>query len=188
MTWILGGDWPGKGLEAIWRAIAQGLAEGDGGRHLTTYHPRGGQHSSTWFHHADWRDVNMIQSGHRTQGRNYEMIAADYGRKPAIDGEPEHENITDGLKPDRPGASKLTAWDVRRFAYCAVFAGAAGHTHVCNEVYQFWEPGRSKERWGSTIPWRKALDLPGASQMQYLRILIESRPMLACVPEPGLVS
>lgn len=190
VIWILGGDWPGEGLEPIWRAMAEGLSEGDGGRNLITYHPRGGQHSSTWFHRDEWLDLNMIQSGHRFQNKNYEMIAADYARKPAkpvIDGEPGYEHITDGLKPDGPGVPKLTAWDVRRFAYCAVFAGAAGHTYGCSEVYQFWEPGLAKEHWGSTTPWRKALDFPGASQMRHLRKLIESRPMLLRIPDPSLI-
>ncbi len=190
VVWILGGDWPGGGLEPIWQAMAEGLKEGDGDRHLITYHPRGGQHSATWFHNEPWLDFNMTQSGHSIHNRNYEMITADYARRPAkpvIDGEPGYEHITDGLKKDGPGVPKLGDWDVRRFAYCAVFAGAAGHTYGCSEVYQFWEPGMSKERWGSTMPWQEALQLPGAAQMQHLRWLIESRPMLLRVPDQSLI-
>ena len=47
IIWMLGGDRPVEKPEhtAIWRAMAAGLKQGDGGRHLITYHPMGG-HSS----------------------------------------------------------------------------------------------------------------------------------------------
>ena len=190
IIWILGGDWPGEGIEDIWAAMAQGLAEGDGGKHLMSYHPRGGQASSKWFHNAEWLDFNMIQSGHSISNHNYDMIAADYHRKPVkpvIDGEPGYENITNGLKAPAPDVPLLSASDVRRFAYCAVFAGAAGHTYGCNEVYQFWVPGNRVPRWGARIAWREAIKLPGSSQMQYLRNLVESRPMMISTPDQSIV-
>jgi hypothetical protein len=52
--------------------------------------------------------------------------------KPVVDGEPGYENITEGLQAAEPGIPRLTAADVRRFAYCGVFAGAAGHTYGCS--------------------------------------------------------
>jgi hypothetical protein len=36
VIWILGGDWLGDGVEDIWRAMAAGMTEGDGGSHLKT--------------------------------------------------------------------------------------------------------------------------------------------------------
>jgi len=39
-----------------------------------------------------------------------------------------------------------------------------------------------------TPPWKEALQLPGASQMQYLRALVESRPMLARIPDQWLIT
>ncbi|MGC8642511.1 MAG: putative collagen-binding domain-containing protein, partial [Isosphaeraceae bacterium] len=36
-------------------------------------------------------------------------------------------------------------------------------------------------------PWRKALLFPGAEQMRHLRTLIESRPMLARIPDQSLI-
>ena len=137
VIWILGGDWPGEGLEPIFRALARGLAEGDGGTHLMTYHPRGGGASSTWFHKDAWLDLNMIQSGHSRHNRNYEMIAKDYGLKPVkpvVDGEPGYENITEGLKAAGPGVPRLTAADVRRFAYCGVFAGGSVESGARNRT------------------------------------------------------
>ncbi|HCO95592.1 MAG TPA: hypothetical protein DIU00_16865 [Phycisphaerales bacterium] len=186
VIWILGGDWPGAGLEPIFRALARGLAEGDGGKHLMTYHPRGGGASSTWFHDDAWLDFNMVQSGHSFENRNYEMIARDYKRhpvKPVVDGEPGYED-----HPSRfdPKYGWLSARDVRRFAYCAVFAGAAGHTYGCHDIWQFWQPDRKPITYART-PWKKALQLPGAEQMQHLRRLVESRPMLIRVPDQSLI-
>ena len=191
VIWILGGDWPAGGLEKIWQAMAEGLSEGDRGRGLITYHPRGGQTSSTWLHNESWLDMNMIQSGHSVNNRNYDMIAKDYSRKPVkpvLDGEPGYENITDGLKVAGPEVRRLRDSDVRRFAYCGVFAGATGHTYGCNEIFQFWTPGTPKPRYGALIHWKEALNLPGASQMQHLRNLIESRPMLIRIPDQSMVA
>jgi len=42
-------------------------------------------------------------------------------------------------------------------------------------------------RWGTTMSWKEALQLPASGQMQYLRELIESRPMLKHVPDQSLI-
>ena len=49
IIWILGGDWFASGVEDVWRAMAAGLAEGDGGTHLKTYHPKSPRSSAQWF-------------------------------------------------------------------------------------------------------------------------------------------
>jgi hypothetical protein len=67
-----------------------------------------------------------------------------------------------------------------------VFAGACGHTYGCHDIWQFFAPGRAPITAART-PWREALALPGARQMKHLRNLIESRPMLVRVPDPGLI-
>ena len=191
IIWVLGGDWPGDGMEDFWRSMAQGLAKGDGGVHLITYHPRGGQTSSTWFHDEEWLDFNMIQSGHNIENRNYDEIVANYDLvpvKPVLDGEPGYENITTGLREPASDVPKLNAFHTRKYAYCGVFSGAAGHTYGCNEVYQFWVPGLEKPRWGAELPWYEAVNLPGASQMQHLRNLVESRPMLVRIPDQSIIA
>ncbi|MGZ8901480.1 MAG: apiosidase-like domain-containing protein, partial [Limisphaerales bacterium] len=52
IIWILGGDRPVENEEhkQIIRAMAGGLRAGDGGIHLMTFHPPGGNGSSQWFH------------------------------------------------------------------------------------------------------------------------------------------
>ena len=66
IVWILGGDRTIDSMEVlqIWRAMAEGINAGDGGKHLMTYHPRGGTSSSDWLHNEPWLDFNMYQSGH----------------------------------------------------------------------------------------------------------------------------
>jgi len=190
MVWILGGDEPAGGYEAVWREMAAGLAAGDGGGHLMTYHPRGQQASSTWLHDESWLSFNMIQSGHRRAMPNHAMIAADYARrpvKPCMDGEPCYENITEDLAAPEKAPWRIDARDARRAAYWSLFAGAHGHTYGCNEVYQFWTPGRQKPPWGAEIHWREAIELPGASQMRHVRALVESRPFLVRVPDQSMI-
>lgn len=105
MIWILGGD---RTIDSeryleIWRAMAEGLREGDRGEHLVTYHPQGGYSSSQWLHCEPWLDFNMIQSGHAARhAPNYEMIKHDYGLlpvKPCMDGEARYENHPRELQP-----------------------------------------------------------------------------------------
>ncbi|MGD0577627.1 MAG: DUF4038 domain-containing protein, partial [Bryobacteraceae bacterium] len=79
IIWILGGDRPADGFVPVWREMAAGLREGDGGRHLITYHPSGDSSSSKWLHNEPWLDFNMLQSSHAQRDKaNYLMIAHDY--------------------------------------------------------------------------------------------------------------
>ena len=189
VIWILGGDWLGDGLEDIWRAMAAGMTEGDGGTHLKTYHPTGLKSSSEWFHHDAWLDFNMLQTGHRILNRNYELVASDYALeppKPIVDGESAYEGITNNLADYKPGVPLIEPKDVRRMAYCALFAGAAGYTYGSHGVWNYRSNGRGDSVWGPDVPLREALDRPGGSQMQYVRNLIESRPV-DCVPDQWLL-
>jgi hypothetical protein len=118
------------------------------------------------------------------------LVASDYQLKPAkpvIDAEAGYENITDGLRQAEPGIKRLGAWDVRRYGYLSVFAGAAGFAYGCGEVYEFWTPGMQQTRWMAGLPWQESMQLPGASQMQYVRKLIESRPMLVRIPDQSIL-
>jgi hypothetical protein len=190
--WVLGGDWPGRDTRQLSDAMAAGLIEGAGSDDiLITYHPTGRQSSSFWFHDSDWLDFNIIQSGHFIETTNFRLVADDYAKspvKPTLDSEPAYENITDRLIR-ASDARRIQAEDVRRSAYLAVFAGAAGHTYGCGEVYEFWDATqrRGLPGWAAQLPFEESLNLPGASQMQYVRRLIESRPMLERVPDQSLI-
>jgi len=191
IIWILGGDRPVENdtHRAILKAMALGLRKGDGGSHLITFHPPGGNGSSTWLHDADWLDFNMRQNGHAIDfdGR-YDATRADYARtnpvKPVIDGEPVYEDHPVNFKPKELGHS--VAADVRRTIYWDLFGGACGHTYGHHSVWQMYAPGRQPIN-GPLMPWTEAIDQPGAGQMQHARALIESRPVLTRVPDDSVI-
>ena len=189
VIWILGGDRPCENEThyAVWRSMAEGLRKGDGGKHLITYHPMGGMSSSTFFHNEPWLDFNMAQSGHSARNiPNYEMIEHDYSLKPSkpcLDGEARYEDHPINWKPEN---GWFDDHDARQAAYWSVFAGAFGHAYGCHDVWQFYEEGCEPVSHART-PWRNALSLPGAFQMQYLKNLLESFPMLVRIPDQLII-
>lgn len=187
IVWILGGD---RLVETdrhrqILEAMAKGLAEGDNGFHLMTFHPRGGQSSSSPFHESQWLDFNMLQSGHSPTSTNFVAVENDYARvpiKPCLDGEPSYEYPPDAMPEKRP----VGALQVRRNAYWSMFAGAFGHTYGTHPVWQMYAPGR-KSLWDVTTAWHDSLDLPGAIQLSHLKKLMLSRPFLSRIPDQSMV-
>ncbi len=190
LIWILGGD---RGVDTdeqkeIIRAMARGLRTGDGGAHLMTFHPPGGNGSSTWFHNDDWLDFNMRQNGHIAEftGR-YDTTRRDYDRtpiKPVLDGEPIYEDHPVSFDAKKMGHS--IAADVRRPLYWDLFSGACGHTYGHHSVWQMWSPGKGPIN-QPLLPWFEAINQPGAAQMQYARGLLESRPFLTRIPDQDLL-
>jgi hypothetical protein len=191
IIWILGGDRPieSENHRAIIRAMAQGLRQGDGGRHLITFHPTGGRGSAEDFHAEPWLDFNMRQNGHRAEftGR-YELTLVDYQRqpiKPVLDGEPLYEDHPLDFKPKELGYS--LAADIRRAMYWDLFSGACGHTYGHHSVWQMYDRHRQPVN-HPLFSWLEALDRPGAGQMRYGRRLIESRPVLTRIPDDTVVA
>ena len=192
IIWIMGGDrspiFRGRDYSPVWRAMARGVREGCGGQGLMTWHPQGGGHSSSlWFHADDWLDFNMMQTGPRRNFPNHARIEMDYRLepvKPTLDGEPGYERALHRQNPANP---RLTAHDVRKYAYWALFAGACGHTYGCLEVWQMASNSYPPAN-GAEMSWVEALDIPGAGQMQYVRQLIESRPFLTRIPDQSLLA
>ncbi|MBI3414832.1 MAG: glycoside hydrolase family 140 protein [Verrucomicrobia bacterium] len=191
LIWILGGDRSVDNDEQkeIIRAIAKGLRKGDGGAHLMTFHPPGGNGSSTWFHDDDWLDFNMRQNGHVAEftGR-YDSTRKDYDRtpiKPVIDGEPIYEDHPVSFDAKKLGHS--IAADVRRPLYWDLFSGACGHTYGNHAVWQMFDPNRGKPINNPLMPWSDAINQPGAAQMQHGRALFESRPFLTRIPDDSII-
>jgi hypothetical protein len=196
IIWIIGGDRNPRNESDVyvWRAMAEGVAEGIGGhdKTLMSYHPQptnledGG--SARWFHNDNWLDFNMLQTGHCRENLIPERIAYTYNLtpiKPVINGEPLYEDHPVCFNAKDLGTS--SAYDVRNQAYWSVFAGAFGHTYGCHDIWQMYAPHRNPVN-GPNHPWYVAMDLPGAGQMKYLRQLMESRPMLDRVPDQTLIS
>ncbi|MBM3211345.1 DUF4038 domain-containing protein, partial [Candidatus Poribacteria bacterium] len=156
--------------------------------HLMTFHPQGHRSSAEYFHEDEWLDFNMIQSGHAERNfPNYQMISNDYNRqpiKPCMDGEPCYEDHpVMGKGPREPYHDQ---YSVRKAAYWSLFAGSHGHTYGCHDIWQMWDETRSVIN-GVRTPWKKAIFLPGAKQMQYARNLIESRPFFERIPDQSLI-
>jgi Protein of unknown function (DUF4038)/Putative collagen-binding domain of a collagenase len=190
IIWIVGGDRPieSDAHREIVQAMARGLRAGDEGAHLITFHPPGGNGSSTWFHDAEWLDFNMRQNGHVPEftGR-YDQTREDYDRtpvKPVVDGEPIYEDHPVSFDAKKLGHS--VSGDVRRPLYWNLFTGAFGHTYGHHSVWQMWTPDRTPIN-NPLMPWHEAIEQPGAAQMQHGRALMESRPFLTRVPDPDII-
>ena len=180
LIWILGGDRNAidAGERAIIESMAQGLAAGDGGAHLKTYHPIGPGRSAEIFPAADWLDFHMCQTSHGAHDHdNGLLVEADYALEPpmpTVDGEPRYETIPVGFYfQNQNRYDRFDAYDVRQAAYWAVLAGACGHTYGNNNVWQMWMPDRAPVL-HADIPWYEALDHPGAFQMGLLRRIFEA--------------
>ncbi len=193
IIWILGGDENIRNDKerAIIEGLARGLGVGDGGEHLITFHPRGTGLSSDYFHHAEWLDFNMFQSSHAALDHDNGLFAEnDYKLnppKPTLDGEPRYETIPvsfywEGFNP----MVRFDDYDCRQAAYWSLLAGACGHTYGNNSVFQF-HSGEKEGAINALIPWKNAINHPGAFQMGMVRKLFESRPFQLLEPNDEIV-
>jgi hypothetical protein len=192
VIWINGGDWtvPDATTANIWRALAQGIGDGDQGLHLMTFHPRGNQASRSYWTNESWLDFDMVQSGHTRDSAAYDLITAEYIKSPVmpvIEGEMNYEDIPVGAFQGTLTGPLLDSYDVRKKAYLETFAGAAVVAYGANEVFQFYTPGAAADM-GAKIDWKTALNLPGATEMQYLSDLMQSRTYLTRVPDQTLIT
>ena len=193
IIWILGGD---RNISTAQErktldALAAGLADGDNGAHLFTYHPMGPGRSSENLPAADWLDFHMFQSSHGARDHDNGLFsAADYKLepvKPTLDGEPRYETIPVGFYfNDASWQNRFDDFDTRQAAYWSLLAGACGHTYGNNNVWQMWTRERTPLI-GANIPWQDALQHPGAQQMKYLSRLFRARPFHKLVPDEELV-
>ncbi len=187
IIWVLGGDRNAAGFETVWREMAAGIAEGDGGKHVVTFHPPGGNTSSAWFHNDAWLDFNMLQTGHGRDTDVWNRIQAVYNLspvKPVMDGEPTYEDHPISFNPANGYAIDI---DVRKYAYWDLFAGAHGHTYGCHNIWQMYAPGRTAVSWAHAY-WYDSLDFAGAWDMMHVRNLLLSRPFFSRVPDQSLVA
>ena len=190
IIWVLGGDRNPRNENdvAIWNAIGEGIMEATNNKAIITYHPQPcDSGSATWFHHEAWLAFNMFQNGHCRDLDVYNKIQLAYNlqpTKPVIDGESLYEDHPVCFNVKDLGTS--SAYDVRKYAYLDVFAGAFGNTYGCHDIWQFYSPKHEAVN-GPHVYWQQAMDLPGANQMQYVRKLIESHPMLERIPDQLII-
>jgi hypothetical protein len=169
LVWVNGGDRIPTGFEEVYRALARGLREGDGGSHLITYHPCGWRSSAQFFHREDWLDFNMIETW-TEWSKVYPAVLADLlltPPKPVVLGEGAYE---DG--PEYP-QGPITPLVVRRQAWWTFMAGGF-HTYGQNQLWRM-EPG-----------WTATFGSPGAQQMGILGQIVKSRPWWNTYPDQTL--
>lgn len=190
IIWVLGGDRNPRDENdvAIWNAMGEGIMQATNNKAIITYHPQPcNSGSAIWFHHEAWLAFNMFQNGHCRDINVYDKIQLAYNlqpTKPVIDGESLYEDHPVCFNVIDLGTS--SAYDVRKYAYLDVFAGAFGNTYGCHDIWQFYSPKREGIN-GPHMYWQQALDLPGANEMKYVRRLIESHPMLERIPDQSLI-
>ena len=192
VIWTLGGDIAGNDNPygtALYNELAAGIARGatnrDQSKLTMQYFPTQNQASTNWFNGQDWLDLNIVVSGHSQNSPNYNLITAQYANSPTrpdMDGESVYEDIPFGLQA---GNTRATAWDTRKSAYWAVFAGAHGVTYGHNNVWQF---AADTSRGLASGRWDLSLDSLGAYSMSYLKRLVISRQAGGRVPDQSVVT
>lgn len=190
IIWVLGGDRNPRDAKdiAIWRAMGFAIKKATSNKAFITYHCQPNQlGSAEWFKDETWFDFNMFQNGHCRDADNYRKVLDAYNAlptKPVIDGEPLYEDHPICFNAADLGTSN--AFDVRKYAYTDLFAGAFGHTYGCHGVWQMYSPKNAPVN-GPHFFWKESLDLPGAKQMQYVKRLMASRPLLDRVPDQSII-
>ncbi len=169
IIWINGGDRIATGFEEVYRELARGLREGDGGAHLITYHPCGWRSSSQYFHLDDWLDFNMIETW-TEWSKIYPAITADALRtppKPVVLGEGAYEN-----GPEYP-QGPITPLIVRRQAWWSFMAGGF-HTYGQNQMW------RMEKGWDTTF------NTPGADQVAKMKEILAPLDWWELTPNQGV--
>ena len=200
IIWSVGFDPSVEQINAqqdLYRALAQGIAQGVSGRKgdygpvFMTFHPSGLNASSRWFHNDAFLDFNLIQTGHGRDTDSWRLITADYEKKPPkpiLDAEATYEAHPLANVRDAQNQKVLSDdSDIRKYAYWNLFAGACGHTYGHHSVWQMHSPARGGG-YGAVASWSEALNAPGAGQMRHVRTLMESRPFLERVPDQTLLA
>jgi hypothetical protein len=169
VVWINGGDRVGTGFEEVYRELARGLREGDGGAHLITYHPCGWRSSSQYFHQENWLDFNMIETW-TEWSKIYPAIISDGLRtpiKPVVLGEGAYEN-----GPEYP-QGPITPLIVRRQAWWTVLAGGF-HTYGQDQMWRMHQG------------WDKTFGTPGAGHVARMKEIMTSLNWWEMVPDQGV--
>lgn len=170
LIWVNGFDLKSSEYPEITEALAAGLREGDGGAHLITFHPGGGN-SSSYFHTESWLSYNTIQTW-SDYWRIHPLVLADYCRlpvKPVVLAEGAYEAGPE--YPSRP----ITPLIVRKQAWWAFLAGGF-HTYGHNDM------------WRKNPTWRESLDSPGARQMGILKQVLSPRTWWKLVPDQSVIA
>ena len=169
VVWVNGGDRIPTHYEDVYRELARGLREGDGGAHLITYHPCGWRSSSQFFRDDEWLDFHMIETW-TEWWKVHPTVMSDClctPTKPVVLGEGAYE---DG--PEYP-LGPITPLVARKQAWWSWLAGGFC-TYGQNQMWRM-EPG-----------WISTLDTPGANQMSVFKEIVTGREWWKWIPDQSV--
>lgn len=183
IIWILGGDRAPENDQhfEIIRSLARGIQKEDN-NHLITYHPSASNMASDFFD-EDWLDIDMFQSGHSSLTKEFQYPKRSRNKKfkrPVINGESRYEDIFDRFW-EKEDFGRMDDTDIRVSAYWSLLAGADGYTYGSNDIWQMYSKGEGSVL-DARLGWKKAMDLPGAYQMQYMKQFFTSLEWQALEP------
>jgi hypothetical protein len=190
IIWILGGDRipRNEADKNIWRAMGNAIKNETDNKAIISFHPQPNTFGSAeYFQNDTWIDFHMFQTGHCRDANVYDKIQSVYNRqptKPVMDAEPIYEDHPVCFNAKELGTSN--SLDVRRSAYLNLFSGAFGHTYGCHDIWQLYSAKKEGVN-GPHMYWQKAMDLPGANQMKYVRRLMEAFPLLERIPDQSII-
>lgn len=196
VLWILAGDARyNKDDAEKWKRVGRAVF-GDKPGTLATTHPTGENWPWKSWEDEKWLTVLGYQSGHgdseKTMKWLYSGPPAEFSKqksftRPAMNLEPPYE-AHNGYTTRKPH----TDYSTRRAVYWSLLVHpAAGVTYGGHGVWSWHtKPGQGPtdhESTGIAKVWSEALDLPGATQMGYIRKLMEEVKWTTLRPAPGLV-
>ncbi len=147
-----------EGYRPIIFKLAEGIQEGDGGRHLVSIHPDPSPATSSFVQTEPWLSFNSIQVWNQLRSI-YPMTLADYTKLPA-----KPVTMLEGVyEGGEEYGFPITPLLVRREAYYTCLAGGFhGYGH--------------NDSWRVKPRWRDSLDDPGATQMTVLKNIFTRLP------------
>lgn len=195
VLWILGGDGRYEGeFAARWRRIGRAVFAGHAGMPVAM-HCCGRHWPADEFRGELWLSVLGYQSGHGDSDEHWHWLVAGppanqwdiTPRLFQINLEPPYENHL-GYHFKRPH----DAFAVRRGLYWSLLnAPTAGVTYGGHGVWG-WDDGSgppvAHSNTGTPLPWREALNMPGAEQVAHLSDFFRSVDWWRLQPDPDLLA
>jgi hypothetical protein len=157
--------------KAIISKLAEGIQEGDRGRHLVSMHPDPSPASSSFMHAEPWLTFNSIQVWNQIRSV-YPMTLADYKLTPS-----KPVTMLEGVyESGEEYGYPITPLLVRRQAYYTCLAGGFhGYGH--------------NDSWRVKPRWREALNDPAARQMTVLKDIFMGLPeWWTLVPDQSVIT
>jgi len=132
----------------------------------------------------------MRQPGHAENKLElYNQLAVMWAyspAKPMVDAETCYENHPIMTGNWQNTGRRYGQFEVRRAAWWNVLSGSIGETYGAHGVWQMHKQG-FPTIFAPNGYWYNDIGLPGSSQMQHIRKLMESRPFLRMVPDQPLL-